>query len=143
MNSTNEPTKANKTDAGNGSKAICRVINAPRSPAHNPSRWPINMTDYSKLIPSTATNIRVTNDLDLNTSEGSFSFQPSESAAFTGLLHRLDASSSSRSHLEDRQTPGAIAHRYSDGTNEWTFLVSPDSGHCDYYMMPKQAAHTP
>ena len=95
------------------------------------------------LIPSTATNIRVTNDLDLNTSEGSFSFQPSESAAFTGLLHRLDASSSSRSHLEDRQTPGAIAHRYSDGTNEWTFLVSPDSGHCDYYMMPKQAAHTP
>jgi hypothetical protein len=54
MNSTNEPTKANKTDAGNGSKAIGRVIEASRSPAHNPSRWPINMPDYSKLIPSSA-----------------------------------------------------------------------------------------
>jgi hypothetical protein len=95
------------------------------------------------LIPSTATNIRVTTDLDLNTSEGSFSFQPSESATFTGILHRLDATSSSSSQLERRHKPGAIAHRYSDGPYEWTFLVSPDSGHCDYYMRPKLAAHTP
>jgi len=95
------------------------------------------------LIPSTATNIRVTNDLDLNTSEGSFSFQPSEAAAFTGILLRLDATSSSGSQVERRHTPGATAHSYSDGTYEWTFLVSPDSGHCDYYMRPKLTAHNP
>ena len=95
------------------------------------------------LIPSTATNIRVTNDLDLNTSEGSFSFQPSESATFTGILHRLDATSSSGSQLERRPAPGATAHRYSNGPYEWTFLVSPESGHCDYYMRPKLAADTP
>ena len=95
------------------------------------------------LIPSTATNIRVTNDLDLNTSEGSFSFQPSESATFTGILHRLDATSSSGPQLERRLTPRATAHRYSDGPYEWTFVVSRDSGHCNYYMRPKLAAHTP
>ena len=29
----------NKTDAGNGSKAICRVSNVLRSPSPDPSRW--------------------------------------------------------------------------------------------------------
>jgi hypothetical protein len=31
-------TKANKTDAGNGSKAICRVSNVLRSPSPDPKR---------------------------------------------------------------------------------------------------------
>jgi hypothetical protein len=31
-------TKGNKTDAGNGSKAICRVINVLRSPSPDPRR---------------------------------------------------------------------------------------------------------
>ena len=31
-------TKANKTDAGNGSKAICRVSNVLRSPSPDPGR---------------------------------------------------------------------------------------------------------
>ena len=95
------------------------------------------------LIPSTATNIRVTTDLDLNISEGSFSFQPGEAATFSGILHRHDATSSSGSKVEGRHAPSKTAHRYSDGRYEWTFLVSPDNGHCDYYMRPKLAAHTP
>jgi hypothetical protein len=35
-----ETTKPNKTDAGNGSKAICRVSNVLRSPSPDPSRSP-------------------------------------------------------------------------------------------------------
>jgi hypothetical protein len=31
--------KANKTDAGNGSNGICRVIDASRSPSPDPKRW--------------------------------------------------------------------------------------------------------
>gem|GEM_PF-1422395 len=31
-------TKANKTDAGNGSYGICRVFHASRSPSPDPSR---------------------------------------------------------------------------------------------------------
>jgi hypothetical protein len=38
MNITRAPTKANKTDAGNGSKAICRVSNVLRSPSPDPNR---------------------------------------------------------------------------------------------------------
>jgi hypothetical protein len=34
----NAPTKANKTDAGNGSDGICRVIDASRSPSPDPGR---------------------------------------------------------------------------------------------------------
>ena len=37
---TPSPTRANKTDAGNGSKAICRVSNVLRSPSPDPKRSP-------------------------------------------------------------------------------------------------------
>jgi hypothetical protein len=36
---TAERNGANKTDAGNGSKAICRFINASRSPSPDPNRY--------------------------------------------------------------------------------------------------------
>ena len=39
-NNHHEATKANKTDAGNGSKAICRVSNVLRSPSPDPRRSP-------------------------------------------------------------------------------------------------------
>jgi hypothetical protein len=39
MSSRHPQTKANKTDAGNGSKAICRVSNVLRSPSPDPKRW--------------------------------------------------------------------------------------------------------
>jgi hypothetical protein len=56
MNPTNGQPKANKTDAGNGSKAICRVSNVLRSPSPDPSRsrtrtacpYPI---DFQSLLP--------------------------------------------------------------------------------------------
>ncbi len=34
--------KANKADAGNGSKMICRVIGASHSPSPDPVRWAKN-----------------------------------------------------------------------------------------------------
>jgi hypothetical protein len=37
---TTPPTKANKTDAGNGSDGICRVSDASRSPSPDPGRSP-------------------------------------------------------------------------------------------------------
>jgi hypothetical protein len=36
----NGHTRANKTDAGNGSKAICRASNVLRSPSPDPKRSP-------------------------------------------------------------------------------------------------------
>ena len=40
MKNTPDNPKANKTDAGNGSKAICRVSNVLRSPSPDPGRSP-------------------------------------------------------------------------------------------------------
>jgi len=42
-------TRANKTDAGNGSKAICRVIGASRSPSPDSGR-PVMSTEVWWLI---------------------------------------------------------------------------------------------
>jgi hypothetical protein len=39
MNRIKGQPKANKTDAGNGSKAIYRISNVLRSPSPDPKRW--------------------------------------------------------------------------------------------------------
>ncbi|MFM2177030.1 MAG: hypothetical protein RL015_1128 [Verrucomicrobiota bacterium] len=49
MRRRNEPPKANKTDAGNGSKAICRVSNVLRSPSPDPRRSAKYMITRRKL----------------------------------------------------------------------------------------------
>jgi hypothetical protein len=46
-----QPTRPNKTDAGNGSYGICRVINASRSPSPDPKRSAkIRMRDVAPLF---------------------------------------------------------------------------------------------
>ncbi len=39
----NHTTKANKTDAGNGSEAVCRVSNVLCSPSPDPRRSPLEV----------------------------------------------------------------------------------------------------
>ena len=41
---------ANKTDAGNGSKAICRVSDVLRSPSPDPKRSPPSMSNIADII---------------------------------------------------------------------------------------------
>jgi hypothetical protein len=43
------PPRANKTDAGNGSYGICRVIDASRSPSPDPKRYATN-TQYDYIL---------------------------------------------------------------------------------------------
>ena len=50
--SIHDHPKANKTDAGNGSKAICRVSNVLRSPSPDPKRSAeISMSWFSRILP--------------------------------------------------------------------------------------------
>ncbi len=81
---------------------------------------------------------RVTNDLDVNTSEGSFLFMPSEVAGFTAKLTRLDASAL----WDQQQRPflecGFTAHHHAEAGSEWMFLVNAATGRCDYFMRPIQ-----
>ena len=53
------PKTTAKTDAGNGSYGICRVIDASRSPAPDPRRWPIDtMSQFSHLLRKAADEVR-------------------------------------------------------------------------------------
>ena len=49
MTMPHEQPTANKTDAGNGSDGICRVIDASRSPSPDPGRSPQKMSFFSSL----------------------------------------------------------------------------------------------
>jgi hypothetical protein len=53
MNPTNDKPRPSKTDAGNGSKAICRVSNVLRSPSPYPGHSPTS-TPPSRLFPATS-----------------------------------------------------------------------------------------
>lgn len=48
---THNQPRANKTDAGNGSKAICRVSNVLRSPSPDPKRSLQKMRCYLHILP--------------------------------------------------------------------------------------------
>jgi hypothetical protein len=63
-----EPPRANKTDAGNGSKAICRVSHALRSPSPDPRRSleicePMNPTLIDGLISDLEQSTLLSGDL--------------------------------------------------------------------------------
>lgn len=86
------------------------------------------------LIPISATDIRVTNDLDTNLSEGSFSFDPADSQIFTALLSSVDQAVAVASHPLGRMDSGVTPYTFSDGDRQWTFFVSPARGYCDYVL---------
>ena len=89
------------------------------------------------LIPMSATDIRVTNDLDTNLSEGSFSFDPADSKAFTGSLSPVDRASAVASHPFGRIASSVTPYTFSDGDGQWTFFVSSEKGRCDYVLEPR------
>ena len=69
------------------------------------------------VLPASAHEIRVTNNLDLNSSEGEFSFDPADFPAFA-------------SQFESFYQP----FEYSSGGRTWTFFCDSVSGHCYYSM---------
>ena len=75
-----------------------------------------------EILPMSATNIRTTNNLDLNTSSGYFDLQKSDIATFKSQLTRLPS--------------GKYSYRYEDVVNSptWLFDVNSDTGHVTYEM---------
>jgi len=60
------------------------------------------------------------NDLDLNISNGEFSFEQSDHDAFVSQLERVPS----------RDEDGMLAYVYED----WTFWISSDKNHCRFHM---------
>jgi hypothetical protein len=73
-----------------------------------------------QIVPASSKEIKMTNDLDLNISNGSFQFDASDHDAFVAHLTRTPE--------DDRD--GSAAYSYKD----WTFWISPDKSGCRFHM---------
>jgi len=71
------------------------------------------------IIPGSSSKITTRNDLDLNVSEGGFSFDPGDAGEF---IRHLSASE------------GSSSYTYEEGHAVWIFHVDVDAGHCRYSM---------
>jgi len=91
------------------------------------------------ILPSTAYDIAVENDLDLNRSQGSFSFAPDDFERFHGYVSPVVPPitrkwSSIEAAVESHISKGYPAYQYRESDWEWIFLCMPEHGHCAYYM---------
>ena len=77
-----------------------------------------------QVVPASSKGITLTNDLDLNISNGAFQFDASDHDAFVAHLTRTP---------ED-DTDGTAAYTYKD----WTFWISPDKSRCRFHMRPSR-----
>ena len=73
-----------------------------------------------EIVPASSRNISMRNDLDLNISNGEFSFQQSDHDAFVSQLKRVSS----------RDECGLLAYVYGD----WTFWMSGNKNHCRFHM---------
>jgi len=72
------------------------------------------------IVPASVKAIEMSNDLNLNISNGDFRFDPQEHDAF--VSHLL------RSASDDKN--GLSAYRYED----WIFWISREKGYCKFHM---------
>ena len=73
-----------------------------------------------KIIPPSSRNISMLNDLDLNTSTGEFSFDPSENSVFVSQLERMPS----------RDEGGSLAYAYKN----WIFWITGEGNQARFSM---------
>jgi hypothetical protein len=86
------------------------------------------------IIPQSSYDIATKNDLDINASEGEFSFAPDHAREFTTHLRRMDASEVSGTDSVRFMERGYWPHFFRDEDSSWTFFINAEKGHCEYRM---------
>ncbi len=90
------------------------------------------------ILPPSASSIRTSNDLDLNTSEGEFSFVPSEYSLLAANVHPYRTIYTPFANFEKdvtrMQNKGFQLSTYAEEKNTWVFFCKPDKGYCEYTM---------
>jgi hypothetical protein len=91
------------------------------------------------ILPPSSRNISVSNNLDLNTSVGEFSFAPTEFDLLQAKLSPLDLpehpfTDSFDAEIERHVLAGHPAHQYIEDHSTWVFLCHPAIGSCEYTM---------
>jgi hypothetical protein len=95
------------------------------------------------VLPPSSRDIHVSNNLDINTSDGSFRFVPAEFELLEVKLEPLSAPnhpfrSGLNSEIEQHVAAGDPAYQYEDGDSTWVFLCKPSRGECTYTMWSRR-----
>ena len=90
------------------------------------------------ILPASAREIRTTNDLDINTSEGEFGFAPDDYQTFASRLSPYSPGAA-RSKDRDRYVRKMEGRGYQSGTlseegSTWLFVCERERGYCEYTM---------
>jgi len=89
-----------------------------------------------EFIPDSATNISVTNNVDINTSRGTFDFLPADSNEFIDAIQNSNDDTSRHGtdpEMQHFKDSGYLSFNYSDRGACWVFLIHPDNGKCEYW----------
>lgn len=93
------------------------------------------------FIPSSSTNITTSNNLDLNRSEGEFSFPPAATNSFVSRLvpysGRASPSSDFDKVVNKRKAQGYTLYEFTERENRWVFFLNREKGHAYYNMKPE------
>jgi hypothetical protein len=92
------------------------------------------------ILPHSATDLVVRNDLDLNTSQGNFSFDPEDYETFRESIISPYAPSTELmnavgSEYEIHSGRGYPVLFHVESESQWVFLCMPEQGVCRYHMV--------
>lgn len=90
------------------------------------------------ILPPSTTDIRIINNLDLNTSSGDFDFHPAEYrliVARTGPYRPIAAPyDTAAKTVENMRADDAEMRMLEDEESLWVFFCKGAAGHCNYMM---------
>ena len=91
-----------------------------------------------EFIPGSAEHIRTSNNLDLNTSSGSFRFKPEDWGAFAAQLKAQGRSTPPFANwkrtAEKYKSTGYEVWWYEEEQTTWVFFCKPREGVCEHLM---------
>lgn len=93
------------------------------------------------ILPESSKNIRTSNNLDINISEGEFEFMPQEWLGFSEKLEPYSSISNPFSDFEEYISrmieKGFIIRIYENEGTAWVFFCKSEKGYCEYKMWLK------
>jgi hypothetical protein len=88
------------------------------------------------ILPTSTHDIRTSNDLDLNLSDGEFSFKPVEAAAFVSRVKSYHAAPRQPESIEplvaEMRRKGFEPYVFVDEDTSWIFFCKAEAGYCEY-----------
>ncbi|NBQ69723.1 MAG: hypothetical protein EBU46_13230 [Nitrosomonadaceae bacterium] len=93
------------------------------------------------ILPESSKDIRVSNNLDINTSDGEFSFNASDYAEFSSRVIRYRSGMAGLEEI-DREShlapEGLDAFIYLEGEYVWAFFCNKTLAHCQYILRSRR-----